>query len=94
MINKFFPISLRLSDVQFILRCLYTCHGHEIRVYLVATLVNSKISGFKFRPYIQNPYYKLVNEDEDDLEMSAVPDGDHDTLRNRAARPESSDGDI
>lgn len=35
-------------------------------------LYNETLAGWKFRPYVQNPYYKLADEDEEELEMESM----------------------
>jgi len=49
-----------------------------------ATVLFFTLTGWKFRPYVQNPYYKLADEDEEELEMeSMIPSSATDTLQKR-----------
>jgi len=54
----------------------------------IATIAFFLITGWNFRPYISNPYYKVVEED-DEMEMESMIESD--TLRNRTQAGDEDD---
>lgn len=54
----------------------------------LATIVFFMMIGWKFRPYVSNPYYKIIDED-DEVEMEPMVESE--TLRNRNFRETDKD---